>query len=196
LLAELPLPVFITTNADPLLEEALRAAGKTPESMLCPWNEYVEQAETVFDRDPDYQPEPGHPLVFHLFGRWDEPLSVVLTEDNYFKFLIGVTQKRKLIPARVREMLSDSGLLFLGFQTEEWNFRVLYHSILAQGSDRHNLYTNIAAQIEPEDERILEPAGAKRYLEQYFGGADISIYWGGPGEFLGELLRQWREAQA
>ena len=194
LLAELPLPVFITTNADSLLEDALRETGKTPESMLCPWNEYIERAQPDFD--PDYDPSPEHPLVFHLFGRWDEPLSLVLTEDNYFKFLIGVTQKRKLIPARVREMLSDSGLLFLGFQIEDWNFRVLYHSILAQGSDRHDLYTNIAAQIEPDDERMLEPPGAKRYLEQYFGSADISIYWGSPGEFLGELLRQLREVQA
>ncbi|MGC4099001.1 MAG: SIR2 family protein [Nitrospira sp.] len=195
LLARLPLPVFITTNADSLLEEALRAAGKAPESMLCPWNAHIEQAETVFDRDPDYEPSPERPLVFHLFGRWDEPLSLVLTEDDYFKFLIGVTQKRKLLPPRVREMLSDAGLLFLGFQTEEWNFRVLYHSILAQGSDRHDLYTNIAAQIEPEDDRLLEPAGAKRYLEQYFGKADISIYWGSPGEFLTELLHYWRRWQ-
>ncbi len=196
LLAALPLPVFITTNADTLLEEALTAAHKAPESMLCPWNEYVEQAETIFDRERDYDPTPERPIVYHLFGRWDEPLSLVLTEDNYFKFLIGVTKNRKLIPARVLESLSNAGVLFLGFQTEEWNFRVLFHSIFAQGSNRRNLYTNIAAQIEPEDERILEPAGAKRYLEQYFGGADINIYWGSPGEFLGELLKQWRELPA
>lgn len=193
LLAELPLPVFITTNADRLLEDALIEAGKAPVSMLCPWNEYIEQSQA--ELDPDYAPTPERPLVFHLFGRWDEPDSVVLTEDNYFDFLIGVTSKRKLIPERVREVLSDSGLLFLGFQTEEWNFRVLYRSILAQeGRARRRRYAHLAAQIEPEDDRILEPARARRYLEQYFGGADISIYWGSPGEFLSELLGQWREA--
>lgn len=85
----------------------------------------------------------------------------------------------------------------MGFQTEEWNFRVLYRSILAQkGRARRRRYTHIAAQIEPEDDRILEPARARRYLEQYFGDEDISIYWGSPGDFLGELLRQWREKQA
>jgi hypothetical protein len=191
LLAELPLPVFITTNADSLLEDTLIEAGKQPMSMLCPWNEYIEQLQS--ELNTDYVPTPERPLVFHLFGRWDEPDSLVLTEDNYFDFLIGVTSKHKLIPECVRQMLSDSGLLFLGFQTEEWNFRVLYRSILAQeGRTRRRRYTHIAAQIEPEDDRILEPARARRYLEQYFGGADISIYWGSPGEFLSELLTQWR----
>jgi hypothetical protein len=195
LLAELPLPVFITTNPDSLLEAALREAGKQPLSILCPWNEYIEETQAPLELD--YVPSPGAPLVFHLFGRWDEPDSVVLTEDNYFDFLIGVTSKRKLIPEVVRQFLSDSGLLFLGFQTEEWNFRVLYRSILsAEGRLRRRRYTHIAAQIEPEDDRILEPARARRYLEQYFSGADIHIYWGSPTEFLGELLKQWREATA
>ena len=146
--------------------------------------------------DPGSPPTVERPLVFHLFGRWDEPDSLVLTEDNYFDFLIGRTEQNNLIPEYLRQRLSDSGLLFLGFQTEEWNFRVLYRSILAQkGRARRRRYTHIAAQIEPEDDRILEPARARRYLEQYFGGADISIYWGSPGDFLGEMLRQWRDAQ-
>jgi hypothetical protein len=195
LLAELPLPVYITTNADSLLEDALREAGKQPESMLCPWNEYLEQLQA--DLDLGSPPTIEHPLVFHLFGRWDEPDSLVLTEDNYFDFLIGRTEQNNLIPEYLRQRLSDSGLLFLGFQTEEWNFRVLYRSILAQkGRARRRRYTHIAAQIEPEDDRILEPARARRYLEQYFSGSDVSIYWGSPGDFMGELLRQWREAQA
>ena len=194
LLAELPLPVYITTNPDSLLEDALREAGKQPESLLCPWNEYVEQLQA--ELDPGSPPTVERPLVFHLFGRWDEPDSLVLTEDNYFDFLIGRTEQNNLIPEYLRQRLSDSGLLFLGFQTEEWNFRVLYRSILAQkGRARRRRYTHIAAQIEPEDDRILEPARARRYLEQYFGGADISIYWGSPGDFLGEMLRQWRDAQ-
>jgi len=194
LLAELPLPVYITANADRLLEDALAAAGRQPVSLLCPWNEEILRLQADFDLS--YAPTPERPLVFHLFGRWDKPDSVVLTEDNYFDYLIGMTERRRLIPETVREMLSDSALLFLGFQTEEWNFRVLYRSVLAQkGRQRLLGHTHIAAQIEPEDDRILEPARARRYLEQYFSGANISIYWGSPGEFLGELLARWREAK-
>jgi len=189
-LAELPLPIYVTTNMDNLLESALKAAGREPRVFLCPWNEYIEQNLHEYNDDPT----PEKPLVFHLFGSWDEPDSIVLTEDNYFDFLIGVTNNKDIIPEQVRLALSDSSLLFLGFQTEAWDFRVVYRSILAQpGSKRRSQYAQIAAQVEPEDGRILEPQGARTYLEDYFGkGLDIDIYWGSPQEFLSELMQSWR----
>lgn len=188
-LAELPLPIYITANQDNLLESALRAAGREPHKLLCPWNEYIEQNSSEYTDEPTAE----KPLVFHLFGSWDEPDSIVLTEDNYFDFLIGVTSNKDIIPEQVRLALSDSSLLFLGFQTEAWDFRVLYRSILAQpGSTRRSQYAQIAAQVEPEDGRILEPQGARTYLEEYFGkGADIDIFWGSPQEFLTELMQSW-----
>ncbi|MCX6081801.1 MAG: CHAT domain-containing protein [Chloroflexi bacterium] len=189
-LAELPLPIYITANQDNLLESALKAAGREPRAFLCPWNEHVEKDQGEYTDDPT----PEKPLVFHLFGCWDNPESIVLTEDNYFDFLIGVTSNKDIIPEQVRVALSDSGLLFLGFQTEEWDFRVLYRSILAQpGSERRSQYAQVAAQVEPEDGRILEPQGARTYLEDYFGkSSDIDIFWGSPQEFLAELMQSWR----
>ena len=189
-LADLPLPIYITANQDNLLESALKAAGRNPTSYMCPWNEEVEQSQDEYKDDPS----PEKPLVFHLFGSWDNPDSIVLTEDNYFDFLIGVTSNKDIIPEQVRVALSDSGLLFLGFQTEAWDFRVLYRSILAQpGSARRSQYAQIAAQVEPEDGRILEPQGARTYLEDYFGkSSDIDIFWGSPQEFLADLMQSWR----
>jgi len=195
LLAQFPLPIFITTNQDSLLEAALREQNKDPQTVLCPWNDYIEQVNSIFDEEPHYQPSIERPLVYHLFGSWDEPLSVVLTEDNYFDFLIGVTSNKELIPETVRLALADSGLLLLGFQTDEWSFRVLFRSILKQpGGNRRDLYAHIAAQIEPDDDRILQPQRARRYLEQYFvRGASIDIYWGNAQEFLSELTQHWEK---
>jgi hypothetical protein len=189
-LAELPLPIYITANQDHLLETALKSAGREPRSFLCPWNEYIEQKLGDYTEEPT----PDHPLIFHLFGSWDEPDSIVLTEDNYFDFLIGVTRNKDIIPEQVRLALSDTSLLFLGFQTESWDFRVLYRSILSQpGSNRRSQYAHIAAQVEPEDGRILEPQGARAYLEEYFGkSADIDIFWGSTQEFMNELMQSWR----
>jgi len=189
-LAELPVPIYITANQDNLLEEALRAVNREPTVVLCPWNEYIEKEAVELKQDPT----PESPLVFHLFGCWDDPLSIVLTEDNYFDFLIGFTRNKDIIPGQVGAALNNSSLLFLGFQTEEWDFRVLYRSILAQpGSSRRASYAQVAAQVEPEDGRILEPHGARTYLEAYFGqGASIDIFWGSPQEFLNELMRVWR----
>jgi hypothetical protein len=196
-LASLPLPIFITTNLDNLLVAALKEAGKDPQLVLCPWNDYVEQAETIYDREPEYHPSPDRPLVYHLFGRFSEPDSVVLTEDDYFKFLIGVTSNKDLIPPVVRRALSDTALLFLGFQMDDWNFRVLFHSILSQQGGRRDRYAHIAAQIVPEEGRILEPERARSYLENYFSrGADISIYWGSADDFVEELLKRWTESRS
>ena len=36
----------------------------------------------------------------------------------------------------------------------------------------------------------MEPDGARRYLEEYFGGADISIFWGSVGDFGRELAQR------
>ena len=195
-LAQLPLPLFLTTTPDDLLFSALKEAGKDPQVVICPWNEYVEQVESIYDQEPDYFPTPERPLIYNLFGKLDEPDSVVLTEDDYFDFLIGVTGNKDLIPPVVRRALTDTALLFLGFQMDDWNFRVLFRSILSrQGSGRRDRYAHIAAQIEPEEGRILEPERARRYLENYFSkGADISIYWGNAEDFLKELLQRWSES--
>ena len=82
-------------------------------------------------------------------------------------------------------------MLFLGFQLDSWDFRILYRSIIKQGGSKlRDKYASVAAQIDPEGSRLLEPEGARRYLEQYFQGANISIYWGGVDVFLEELNRK------
>jgi hypothetical protein len=71
-LAQMPLPIYITTSPDNLLTSALKEAGKDPQIVFCPWNEYAEQAESIYDREPNYRPTPERPLIYHLFGRFAE----------------------------------------------------------------------------------------------------------------------------
>ena len=197
-LAELPVPVYITTNYNNLMVVALKEAGKDPQAVLCPWNDYVEDIETIFEEEPDYQPTVERPLVYYLFGRLDDPETVVLTEDDYFDFLIGVTRNKDLIPNVVRRALADTALLFLGFQMDDWQFRVLFRSILSQqGGERRGRYPHMAVQIEPEEGRILEPERARRYLENYFAkGANISMFWGSAEDFIKDLHARWQSRQA
>jgi hypothetical protein len=192
-LAELPFAIYLTTNASNLLAEALRAAGKEPQVELCRWNEEVEQLDSIYDDEPDYQPTPERPLVYHLFGIFDELESLVLTEDDYFDYLIGVSSNKELIPIAVRQALANSALLFLGFRLDDWNFRVLFRSIMSQeGRSLRKKYAHIAGQILPEEGRLLEPERARRYLESYFQDSDISIFWGSAEDFTKELLAQWQ----
>ncbi|HEX5690980.1 MAG TPA: CHAT domain-containing protein, partial [Roseiflexaceae bacterium] len=78
-LAQLPFPIYITTNTTNLLYEALLAEGKDPQIELCRWNEDLEMIGSIFEEEPDYTPTAERPLVFHMFGITDEPSSVVLT---------------------------------------------------------------------------------------------------------------------
>lgn len=198
-LARLPLPIFITTQSSNLLSDALREVEvevggtwvkKEPVVKICRWNE--EFAETPEDKnESEYEPSVARPLVFHLFGRLDMPGSLVITEDDYFGFLTGVTRHKELIPSAVRRALADSALLFLGFGIDDWDFRVLLGSVLdLQGRKRRNLYAHVAAQIDPEAGRIQEPAGARRFLEKYFDNAHITIFWGSVADFTYELAKR------
>jgi hypothetical protein len=195
-LASLPFAVYITINASDLLSHALKAAGKQPVIELCRWNEDIEALPSIYDTEPDYRPTPERPLVYHLFGRFEEPDSLVITEDDYIDYLIGTTGNKDLIPGAVRRALADTALLFLGFRMDDWNFRVLFRSLMSQeGRGRRSRYAHIAAQIEPEEGRILEPERARGYLETYFQGADISLFWGTTEDFIKELLEHSEETK-
>jgi hypothetical protein len=192
ILASLPLPVYITTNPDNLMAEALVEANRTPEVALCRWKDVADWPDSVYDREPDYRPNPERPLVFHLFGRLGDPDTLVLTEDDHFDYLIGVTKNPSLIPRPVVRAWGDHALLFLGFQVDDWNFRVLFKSIMSQAAQRQR--PHVAVQIDPEEGRSEEPLRARAYLEQYFRKDDISFYWGSTEDFLKELGEQWRRS--
>ncbi len=145
-LAELPILVYLTVDPSTLLEKALVKAGKEPQVEFCRWRSRAEWPAAVYDAEPKYYPTEKRPLVFHLFGSLVKPESVfepgeyldslVLTEDDYFDYLIGATSNNALIPPVVRRMLTNSALLFLGFRLDEWDFRVLYRSIIERGGPR------------------------------------------------------------
>jgi hypothetical protein len=160
----------------------------------------------VYDTEPGYRPSEKRPLVYHLFGSLVRPESVfqpgdyfgslVLTEDDYFDYLVGTTlgairdkdRDAQFLPTVVRRALTDSSLLFLGFRLDEWDFRMLFRSIMQRpGHDRSIDYAHVAAQINPEESRIVEPEGARSYLESYFGRTDISIFWGTIDDFVQKL---------
>jgi hypothetical protein len=196
-LAKLPIPMYITTTFDNLMFDALKAAGKTPERAICPWNEDIDNMDSIFEKERDYRPDANRPLVYHMFGHFSQPNSLVLTEDDYFDFLIGVTSNKDLVSAIVRRTLADSALMFLGFQLDDWSFRVFFRTIMGQqGGGRRSRYAHIGVQIDPDETRTIEPSRARKYMESYFQNADISIYWGHSNDFVKELSQQWSQKAA
>jgi hypothetical protein len=194
-LAQLPIKIFITTDASSLLAKTLEKVGKRPIEEFCRWNDEVEWAPSIYQSEPTYTPSEDRPLVYHLYGKLDEPQSLVITEDDYFDFLIGATKRSKLIPKIVRSALADSGLLLLGFRLDEWDFRVLFRTLMQQeGKSRRAQYAHVAAQVDPEEGRIQEPERARRYLQSYFSQNPeirIDIFWGTVEDFARELKQRW-----
>ncbi|MEO7317855.1 MAG: CHAT domain-containing protein [Chthoniobacteraceae bacterium] len=189
ILAGLNLPVYLSTNPDNLLADALIAAGKKPVVALCPRRD--DTGDTTAAEAPDFEPSKDAPLVYHLFGHLRDPESIVLTQDNYFDYLIDVTRNNDIIPTSVRAKLTNTALLFLGFQLRDWDFRVFFSSIKGrEGRALLGKYAHVAVKIDPEQDRTVDPKRARQYLERYFSNTKISIYWGRAEDFLKELQRE------
>ena len=170
---------------------ALREHGREPIIELCRSYRFTASLPSYSDEDVKYRPTVDRPLVFKIFGELSKPKSVVLTEDDYFDFLIGATRNKDLIPRAVRGALCDTALLFLGYGLDEWDFRMLVRTIISQkGWGSNDDVRHVAATLDPEEGRIIEPERARKYLERYFTQAHIDIFWGGPDEFLHSLHRQ------
>lgn len=193
ILAGLPLKLFITTNYDSFLVDALKAKGKTPRREFCRWNKGL-QDEKKYPRASMTDLTVGSPLVYHLHGHNEFPESLVLTEDDYVDFIVNMSQRPDVIPATVLDALVDTTLIFLGYSLMDWNFRVLFRSVQTylQSSVREG---HVTVQLEPDIEAQAGPdfpARAVRFFEKYFKNQRIGVFWGKCDAFLHEL-RDHRE---
>ena len=100
-----------------------------------------------------------------------------------------VGQRQRL---RVLERLVDSSLLFFGFQIDSWEFRVVFRTIMQQEGMESSRGPHVAAQIDPDEGRVLDPIGARMFFERYLQGAHVDVYWGTPERFLVELDERGR----
>ncbi len=191
-LAGLNLPLYLCTTPDNLLSDTLKAQGKEPLVDICRWNEdLVHDRDPVFEPLGDHRPTPEQPVVFHLFGNLDDPQSLVLSEDDHFDFLTGFFRYKDHIPGVVRAAMATTALMFVGFRLDDWSFRVLFRAIMNQeGLTMSDRLSHIAAQIEPEEGRLIDPEGTRKFLSKLMGGANISLYWGDVEVFLDDLSEQ------
>jgi hypothetical protein len=200
-LADLDLPIYITTNYDSLMLGALRDREKDPIQELCGWNELVRMASPSA-LDDGGVPTPACPLVYHLHGHSDVPQSMVLTEDDYLTFLVRLSKDNSepLLPSPIRSALASTSLLFVGYSLADWDFRVLFRGLI--GSLGATLgYTSIAVQLDPSsnDEPEDRRREAQQYLSSYFEKLQtikVRMYWGDARDFSRELGERWEAFRA
>jgi SIR2-like domain len=208
-LATLPLPVYITTNYDDFMVQALKKYNKEPARDFCAWNKYLEDlrkydssstlsslSSSLFVNYMQYFPTSTHPLVYHLHGYTNIPQSMVLTESDYLDFLIYMVKNwQGLLPAVVRTALSAAALLFVGYSLADWNFRVLLRGIISS-HEASLTYPAMAVQLRPDNLNEENLDKAIRYLHKYFRNIPkikVKIYWGTAREFSKELRQRWEK---
>ena len=191
-LASLNLPLYLTTNCDSFMMEALAARpGITPAREVCRWNKDLDSLPSRFEGGTSYKPTRQTPLVYHLFGSDAEQRSLVLTEDNYLDYLIKAAEKGR-IPDYIRGVLASTSLMFIGYGLHDWEFRVLLRGLVATVNRRLD-FQDVAVQLEDVGE--MDAAAVQDFFRKYFERANINVFWGNTVQFIAELREQWEAAQ-
>lgn len=197
ILASFPIPIYLTTNYDDYMEQALTATKlRTPRWEVCRWNSGLrDRPSHLSQQEGAVEPSNGSPVVFHLHGHVDDFDSLVLTEDDYLDFMVNArryesvtTASVQVIPPKINELISSTSLMFLGYGLRDWNLRVLLRALI-QSADVTAQKVSVSVQLEPDD-TLVEEIGkerAKAYLDKYFEGLRIRVYWGTVEQFLIEL---------
>ncbi|MBX3001128.1 MAG: CHAT domain-containing protein [Caldilineaceae bacterium] len=193
-LASLNLPLYVTTNFDTFMLEALRSNGKDGREEEIHWREPLRRQAS---RPQTYlQPEPTAvaPVVLHLFGTADDLLSMVITEDDHLDYLTLIARDHEyLLPSNVRKMLSESTLLFLGYRLQDLDLKVIMRGLLTNIDLTRWGKLHVAVQLDDESVDELKVQEVTRFFQKYFAESRIDVYWGSTQQFVNELYQRWQE---
>jgi hypothetical protein len=122
-LAELDFPRIVTTNYDQLLESALRSAGKDPRVSI-----YTPKREPTRDFP---NPTTESPIVFKMHGDINQEESIVVTDEDYIRFLLRMSDKDPYdpVPLKLKADLTEWTTLFVGYSLLDYNLRVLFQAL-------------------------------------------------------------------
>jgi hypothetical protein len=194
ILASLPLPVYVTTNYDDSMVRALEREHKDPKRDFCRWNKFCQHGEPSVLAS-DYRPTVASPVVFHFHGYAELAESLVLTDDDYLDFLVSISRDEKLIPPHIEKALTGASLILLGYELDDWNFRVLFRSIVTY-LEKSLIKTHVSVQLEPVGDQTTweQKERARKYFNRYFDRHDVRVYWGSCHDFVVELKKRWEES--
>ena len=154
LLADLPLPLYLTTNVDSFMTNALQHAGRSPRRLGLRW-EKVEAGTPQFTLPKALDMD--SPVVLHLNGYDADPAqqaNLILSEESYLEHFIRMTREQDVrLPAQVNTALSESSFLFLGYDLNDWEFRVVIQGLIRtieQRRRREDRKLHVGVQLETQ----------------------------------------------
>ncbi|MGI8685893.1 MAG: SIR2 family NAD-dependent protein deacylase [Acidimicrobiales bacterium] len=192
ILADLRLPMYLTTNYDRFMTGALETVVSEVTTRVCRWNYETRLGEEELPATPTSD----RPLVYHLHGAATNIASMLLTEDDYVDFLMEAqADLAQVVPCPIQEALGTTSLLFVGYSLNDWNFRVLMRSVMRK-INKSSKRMNVSVQLPPADASIAPDRReeAEGFLCDYLGTEQVTVLWGDATEFLAELRQRWEAA--
>ena len=193
ILARLPLPIYITTNYDDMMEQALMNNKRDVKRDLCKWVKGLEDTSPLAEQG--FQPNVANPSVFHLYGYTQTQQSMVMSEDDYFQFLINVSKDPELIPKRIQQAITGTSLMLLGYSLEDWDFRILFH-FLAGYLKNSTSRTHVAVQLSPTATDTDLKLRSQAFFDKYFESKspDIRVSWETTQNFVAMIRDSWQKS--
>lgn len=182
-LAAPPFRLVLQATPDTMMAQAFRAVGKTDVVQAC-YNH-------CRDRSSDTRlslPTADRPIVYSLFGRHDQPESMVLTDKNLLDYLVRITKESPPLPDSIRATLRAPSTLFLfiGFGFTNWWLRLLLKVLDITGVENRGL------SLALEDSSSLATAAGDN--QGFFESAGIYIQAGDWKALARDLAAQHLEA--
>lgn len=188
LIANLPFRYIINTNADDVLEKALKAQKIPVNSHFYHFSNPPHNAEVNKAVDSSFEDQGNWCLLYNLIGHYSEPSSLVLTEEDRLEFIEKILQNDKeSIPNNIAFHLVTRGevkmpktYLFIGFDFNEWYLRLIIHLL------RDKKAQTLPPTFTLQDPKSLRPDALFFYDKSF----EMVFVNHSPDTFLQELGKQ------
>ncbi|MEM7374263.1 MAG: DUF5675 family protein [Bacteroidota bacterium] len=168
LLAYIPFSLILSTSPDTLLHQAFEQQGI--DHQFAYYN-YKQGAELL---DP---PSKSNPLIYNIFGNWEEADSLILCNEDLFAFLFRILGNNPF-PSPLKEKFATAhSFVFLGFDFYSREYDLLLRLLEAHRKDVNFTFVN---QIQLENHR-------RSFLEKQF---HIDFIEHNPFEFILEFYQR------
>jgi hypothetical protein len=181
-LADLPLRLVITTNYDRLMERAL--GPRAHQVVTQPIGGFRDGPE--WTRLEDDLAATDDVIVYKLHGSFDDPVrpgpadELIITEEDYIELLTVLGREIGGIPTRIKGLIKEGTLLFLGYGLEDWDFRTIFKGLVEslQSGERRRAF---AIQKDPP-----------QFWVDFWEKKDVTIYNVDLYEFADELADRYQ----
>lgn len=128
LFIQIPFHLVISLNPDKLLARAFEEKGIP--------HDFAFYNKASSDNQLPETPSKDRPLVYNLFGSFDEPRSLILDQIDLLDFIFSILSDQKPLPANLLTTIQRAQkLLFVGFEFDKWYLKLILKLLQLEEKD-------------------------------------------------------------